>query len=326
MSHSHRVSEVRVGVSLAVGLALLTLIGPVATAQERESPPSRPLPVETRAPSPPPTPSPPPSPPPSTPGGGTPSTRPGGGGHHSGGHYYYPRRHHGYWGYGHYWPYSRFYWGYAMPYYPWGLVWYPAYASDTRLGALDLKVKPRRVEVWVDGQYVNTAGKLDGYPGYLWLSEGMHEVVFYREGWQTVKRKMLVRPGPIRKLRLELAKGASTPPEELFEPPSKTAEVERRARPGDRQERPPQVDLRGEPGRFRLEVEPADASIYLDGRFVGTGEQLSKLHSGMMVDPGEHVLDVQRPGYETERISFSVAPGDEADLRVDLDSSEVSRD
>ena len=33
---------------------------------------------------------------------------------------------------------------------------------------------------------------------------------------------------------------------------------------------------------------------------------------------GEHYLEVQRPGYETERVEFSVEAGDETEVTVDL--------
>ncbi len=316
---------------VAAGFTAVPLAG-----QERESPPSRPLPVTERPPSPPPSPPPaPPAPPPSNPGGNDPpSTSPGGGG---GGHHgYHPRHPHryryGYWGFGHFWPYSRFYWHYDRPFYPWGMVWYPAYSSDTRLGALDLGIKPRKTEVYVDGQFVGYSGQFDGHPGYLWLSEGRHQLVFYRDGWETATRTVSIRSGPVRALRLDLAKGTSTPPEELFDLPPRRARAsdpsaerrpqERTARRNESAEPTSELDLRIEPGRLKLEVAPVDASVYLDGRFLGSAAELSNLHSGMMVDAGEHFLDVQRPGYETERVHFSVEAGDEAEVKVALSSDE----
>ena len=61
------------------------------------------------------------------------------------------------------------------------------------------------------------------------------------------------------------------------------------------------LDARGEPGSVRLEIEPDDASVYLDGRFLGTGRELARLRSGLIVDPGEHMLEVVRPGRRSER-------------------------
>lgn len=60
-------------------------------------------------------------------------------------------------------------------------------------------------------------------------------------------------------------------------------------------------DVRGEPGRLKLEVEPSDASLYLDGRFLGTAEDLGRLRKGLILAPGKHTIQVVRPGYETSR-------------------------
>lgn len=339
ISHYRRVSVFAAGFAL-----VLAGLAPVASAGEtKRTPSSRPLPSITKPVNPP---APPPAPAPSKPDVGSPSPSPGGGGggrRHSHGYHPYPRHHHrhgygygygfGFYGYGYHWPYYRFYADYRYPYYPWGLVWYPAYSSDTRLGALDLSVKPKKTEVYVDGQYVGNSGKFDGYPGYLWLTEGSHQLVFYREGWETVERRVSVRSGPVRALRLTLREGPSRAPEELFEPPPQKAEVKETERPQarpapratERTERA-ELDLRGEPGRFRLEIAPPDASVYLDGRFLGSAEELSRLHAGMMVEAGEHFIDVQRPGYETERVRFAVEPGDETEVRVDLSASETPGD
>lgn len=78
------------------------------------------------------------------------------------------------------------------------------------------------------------------------------------------------------------------------------------------------LDARGEPGRVRLDVEPGDASIYLDGRFIGTGDDLAKLHSGLLVDAGEHRLAVVRPGRRSEEREFRVAAGQEVELEIEL--------
>lgn len=46
------------------------------------------------------------------------------------------------------------------------------------VGALDLGVKPNRVEVFVDGEYIGRNGQFDGAPNYLWLEKETHEVTF----------------------------------------------------------------------------------------------------------------------------------------------------
>jgi len=114
------------------------------------------------------------------------------------GHPYFPSFHVSYH------PYS--YWGY-----------YPA-AVPTRndLGAIRLKVRPKKTEIFLDGDYLGRAGQYDGYPGYLWLEQGSHTLVFYRQGFRTFARSFEVRAGMITDVRVEMEPGETRTPEELL--------------------------------------------------------------------------------------------------------------
>ncbi len=76
---------------------------------------------------------------------------------------------------------------------------------------------------------------------------------------------------------------------------------------------------RAEVGRVRLEVEPDDASVYLDGRFLGTGAEIGRLHAGLILDHGAHKISVVRPGYRARELSFDVKEGEELELEVSLE-------
>jgi PEGA domain-containing protein len=76
---------------------------------------------------------------------------------------------------------------------------------------------------------------------------------------------------------------------------------------------------RAEHGRVRLEVEPDDASIYLDGKFVGTAQDLANLRNGLLVDPGRHSVAVVRPGREGVEREFEVQSGEELELEIELE-------
>ncbi len=71
-------------------------------------------------------------------------------------------------------------------------------------------------------------------------------------------------------------------------------------------------------GRLVLDVEPDDASVYLDGRFVGTGSELALMRDGLPVSPGEHRLAIVRPGRKAEEREFDVDAGEEVEIEVEL--------
>lgn len=242
-------------------------------------------------------------------------------GHHHRGHFYY----------GHYRPYVFYrpyaYWRYEPAGYP---------VDYRQVGAVQLKVSPKKTDVYVDGQYVGRSGKFDGFPDYLWLERGDHTLVFYRDGFRTLRERIRVRSGMITEVRLEMEPGESVPPAELYgeaqrpeRPPAPSRRAEppaepRTEAPADRRDQAasgPILDLRDEGGRVRLGIEPPDASVYLDGRFLGTGSDLERLHSGLLVDAGQHTLDVLHPRYRAERISFRVEPGEDLEVRVTLDEA-----
>lgn len=281
---------------------------------------------------------------------GTSTHRPGGSGHrHTYGRPYYGSHYGHYYGYPHYYgyyPYSSWGWSFGLGW--WGGYFYgpylghhysPYYYSPYRgaygrapetvrarveaVGAFDLNVKPKRTEVWVDGHYVGTTGRFDGFPDYLWLTEGKHQLVFYLDGHVTVERQVETLAGVVADLRIEMEPGRSIPPRQLaIKPPAapppaspKLPSVgETAANPSG------SLDPRPEPGRLVLSVEPEDASVYLDGRYLGTGRDLARLHAGLLIASGDHRLEIVRPGFEDRAVEFSIEAGEEERIEVGLES------
>jgi hypothetical protein len=256
----------------------------------------------------------------------------------------YPRYYGPSWNYGIYWgwPYLYGSWGYPYHYPP------AVYSGRAQgLGALDLDVNPERAQVFLDGQYLGVCDDFDGFPDYLWLEPGTYDLVFFHEGYRTVAHQVTVRTGLRIDFNDRMVPGEAVRPEDL---PSKSVERReerlRRDREAAEEARAAQtardeawrtrrettrretgepaagadhLDVRSEPGRLQLRVVPADASIYLDGRFLGTGEELARLRSSLLVDAGSHRLEVVRPGYESVEKEFVAIAGEEVELRLELE-------
>jgi hypothetical protein len=77
----------------------------------------------------------------------------------------------------------------------------------------------------------------------------------------------------------------------------------------------------GEYCRLRLRVEPNDAAVYLDGRFVGTGGDVGGNEGGLVLAPGSHQITVVRPGHRTEERRIDVGAGRKIELIVKLSPS-----
>jgi hypothetical protein len=241
-----------------------------------------------------------------------------------------------YWGWGPWWGWG---WG-PSPYYygaPGGAVL--GYAMMSGMGGLDLSVKPKEAEVWVDGKYVADARDLDGDPSYLWLKGGSHHVVIYKAGFRSFDEDIDVNVGMVRELKLKLEPGESQPPvpaarETRSETPradsgmpqGEAAEpsVEGEPRPeGGKppaEGAPPRAGFAapppGEPqGAVRLRIRPEDATVYVDGDYRGSGGALR----GLWLAPGHHRVEIVRPGFQPLEKEFDVEAGRTTDLALSME-------
>jgi hypothetical protein len=279
----------------------------------------------------------------------------GHGGHYGG--YYYPRYYYPYsfyfgFGYPYYYPYYYgygyypYYYGYRpygyyppAPYYyggypAYGEAYAPPYADRASLGAVAVKVKPKTAEVWLDGSYVGVAESFDGFPGYLWIAPGSHHIAVIQDGFANLERDIQVSAGHVIELEQRLQPGEASRPAPPADggyssgperapypeggrypeggyPPRDREAAPRDVQPGDRE---PSPDL----GRLMLDVRPDDASVYLDGRFVGTGRDVSTATEPLLLIPGEHRLQVVHPQYSNDERTVTMRAGEETLVEVTL--------
>ncbi len=295
-----------------------------------------------------------PSSPPSSssgyPGGGRNEWRERGSGsssHGHGGYHHSPYSNgHSYWGY--YGPWSRYWWTWGWDW-AWGAPYggYGGYGGyrgrdygyDEEQGALDLDVSPDDTQVYVDGQLIGTVDDFDGFPQYLWLEKGTYDVVLYREGYKTLARQYSIYSGLVVDVNDRLERGESVRPEDLEtkvhdrrdarieDERERSRRVEERERRRSRERdddsveetTPSRREVQADTGRLRIEVEPEDASVYVDGRFVGTGEELKGLRRGLLVDAGAHRISVVRPGHKAFDSDVVIDEGEQELLEIRLD-------
>jgi hypothetical protein len=253
--------------------------------------------------------------------------------------YYYPY----YYGYGYgYYPYYGYRpYGYYAPYYGYpnaaydgeGAYYPPPYADRSSLGAVAVKVRPKTAEVYVDGRFVGSADNFDGFPGYLWMAPGQHRVEVVQDGFANLTQDLDIAVGQVIELEQKLVVGDASrpvPPADRgysrgaerapypegggYRPPDRYTEP-RDSQAGDREPSPDLAEL-------MLDVRPDDASVYLDGRFVGTGRQVSTATQPLMLMPGEHRLQVVHPEYAADERTVTMGAGEEKLVEVTLHRGE----
>ena len=71
-------------------------------------------------------------------------------------------------------------------------------------GVIDLNVKPKRTEVWVDGAYRGQVRQFDGYPGKLRLLPGWHVIKLVTPDGDVARQRVRVKAGHEIDVRLDL--------------------------------------------------------------------------------------------------------------------------
>lgn len=94
--------------------------------------------------------------------------------------------------------------------------WAPPY------GRVEIEVEPSDAQVFVDGNFVGPAKKLDGWPSFLWLRQGTYQITLVHPEHKTVTHNVAIFPRQRMTLDTPMEPGESTPPPE----PKKAEEVE----------------------------------------------------------------------------------------------------
>ncbi|HEY1251115.1 MAG TPA: hypothetical protein VGH97_07970, partial [Thermoanaerobaculia bacterium] len=175
----------------------------------------------------------------------------------------------------------------------------PARASSSRPDRVDATYTTRRgvrftsspeqARLYVDGRYVGIADDWDNRGGgraYEFDSSGSHYVRMELPGYQTRQLEIDVRPdaGDSVSIDEELERYSRAPFEKLPAVADRTT------------------------GSVELQIEPPDASVSEDGKYVGSASSFGAGSPMRLKGPAVHDLVVSAPGYKPKTIRILVAP------------------
>lgn len=221
--------------------------------------------------------------------------------------------------------YDPFWWGWGPA---WGPAWYPPFGpafAGSNVGSARLQVTPKQAEVYVDGYLAGTVDDFDGFFQRLDIAPGEHELTLYLAGYETITERVLFRPGAtldIRHRMQPLAPGETSGPRPTAgpppaPPPSAGGAPPPGAHPRDRQRRFPEAaPPDGAYGTLALRVQPADATILIDGEAweapEGDGPILIDLPDG------PHDVEIRVDGRPPYRRTIQVRAGRTIPLNVSV--------
>jgi len=224
--------------------------------------------------------------------------------------------------------------GFGVPIYQgYGGFYYPGYYPEDIYyhapprpiyGFVDTDIHPEEAEVYLDGKLIGIADDFDGFPGYLAVKPGRHTLRFRQQGFRSLSFNLRLRAGELVDLDRKLPKLGEGESDDLPPPPSRRrdAEDDRLSRPGRQkgssEEEPEVLRLEQDFGVLRLKVSPAEAKVMIDGDFFGTGAEISRLHRGIPLRPGEHRIDVTLAGYRKQAIETKIEEDEENSVQIAL--------
>ena len=215
------------------------------------------------------------------------------------------------------------------------------HGGPPEVGVVEIRFRPRRAHLILDQREIGTGRDFDGSPGYLLLRPGNYQLTTRLGGYHDAAVQLKIEAGRHYEIRGRLHRAPGQEVERwwdqdqrdggeqrLFSPRGEGSET--RAAGPDLSLRPDlqlddgeapvvSTDQNQEPtvGLF-LSVLPANASVYLDGQFLGVASEIASSSQLISVAPGEHVLEVLAPGHEPQRRVIRGEGGQRVDLVVDL--------
>ncbi len=165
-----------------------------------------------------------------------------------------------------------------------------------KVGFVDLNIRPENASLYVDGEYRGIARNFSCSPDCLTLYRGRHTVSLKKEAYKTENVIIHVVPRKIIEMDVKL----KLLPKERFEPEN-TYEL--------------QLE---KTGYLVLQVEPQDASVYIDRNFYGISSQFIESQESIVLRSGVHKVEIVKPGYKTYTTEVEILTEKTKKLHISL--------
>ncbi len=164
-----------------------------------------------------------------------------------------------------------------------------SHAQNDVMGAVQFHTSQKAEQsagVWIDGRYVGFISELRGYDKVM-LLPGPHNIQVRQAGYTDFAQKIEVQPGTKIKVRVAMQKD-------------------------------PRVQYAKTPAVLKLEVMPAEAGVFLDGAFAGSGQEFQGVGRAMLVNPGTHKIKFVLPGYQDFEAQVELLPKQKSTIKAEL--------
>jgi hypothetical protein len=81
---------------------------------------------------------------------------------------------------------------------------------------------------------------------------------------------------------------------------------------------PAQTYSSSDTGGLKLKIKPSDATVYIDGYYVGVVDDYDGVFQKLSIEPGTHRVEIRAPGYESLSFDVRIEPGHTTTYRGEL--------
>jgi len=71
-------------------------------------------------------------------------------------------------------------------------------------------------------------------------------------------------------------------------------------------------------GSLRLDIEPRDAQVYIDGAYAGLVDDFDGVFQSLRLETGQYHVEVVLPGFESMEFDVYIRPGEKTTYRADM--------
>ena len=181
-----------------------------------------------------------------------------------------------------------------------------------------LVIEPDDAKVLLNGRYIGDAYEFSTPESALRLSSRRNEIIIKKEGFIeevvdlyeytyrhiTINRKLREDKGFVREAKREKVKRAPTP---------KTVKEKVVPEEAEEEVKTAKVELI----KLTLEIDPAESSIYLNGKFWGISPAKGKIEN-LRLKPGKYTLEIVKPGYQPYKKELNLKDQEELKLTIKL--------
>lgn len=208
------------------------------------------------------------------------------------------------------------------------MYWPGFYDMEYQVYKITFRIQPDDTHILLNGRFIGEAYEFSSGNSALKLTSKNHRIILKKKGY--TEEEIDLSRYDSRDIVIELK--MKTDPETLTETGNEKPEIKSRKPeyiPKTEPEKEPSKEYKAEEkpdlpaSQISLEIRPADAAIYLNGKFWGIVPEKGKIEN-LKLKTGTYTLEVIKPGFQSTKKTIQVKGQKPIRITIKLKKNEES--